>query len=54
LQIAHLNKVNIELYIDGIESKLEKEEIKEKISETGKIDFAPALSDIKKNLPLKI
>lgn len=45
LHIAHLNKVNIDLYLDGIESRLDEVE---------KLDFENLISNIKKNSPLEI
>lgn len=52
LHIAHLDRVNIDLFLDGIESKLEK--VDEKGEEGGKLDFENPISNIKKNLPLGI
>jgi hypothetical protein len=54
LHIAHLNKVAIDLYLDGIESKQEEENIREKISESGKIDLESPMLNIKKNLLFQI
>jgi hypothetical protein len=53
LHIAHLDKVNIDLYLDGIESRSEKERMGEK-GEEGILDFENPISNIKKNLPLQI
>jgi len=50
LHVAYLNKVIVDLYLDGMESRLEKE----KISESGKIDFEHLISNIKKNLSIQI
>jgi len=52
LHIARLNKVTVDLYLDGMDSRLEN--IKEKILESGKIDFEHLISNIKKNLSIQI
>lgn len=54
LHMAHLNKVSIDLCLDGIESKLEEENIREKISESGKIDLESPMLNIKKNLLFQV
>jgi hypothetical protein len=54
LHIAHLTKVNIDLFLDGIESRLEKEKIEGKDEEEGKLDFENPISNIRKNLSLHI
>lgn len=44
LHVAHLNKVNVDLYLNGIETKSNRE----------KLDFGTLVSNIKRNLPLQI
>jgi len=54
LQVAHLNKVNIDLYLDGVESRLDKERTrldKEKGAELWEKDFENPVAGIRKNLP---
>jgi hypothetical protein len=47
LHVAHLNKVNIDLYLDGVESRLDKE----KGMDLSEKDFEIPISGIRKNLP---
>jgi hypothetical protein len=52
LIVAHLNNVKIDLYRDGIESKLESQEKGKQ--EWMSIDFEKPISNISRNLPHKI
>lgn len=52
LIVAHLNKVSIDLYLEGIESKLENQG--KANGEWTSIDFERPISHIAKNLPYKI
>jgi hypothetical protein len=54
LRMAHLNKVNIDLFLEGIESGLGKEKMEEKSDVKGILDFENPISNIKKNLPIHI
>jgi len=50
LHVAHLNKVNIDLYLDGVESRLDKE----KGADLWEKDFENPISGIRKNLPSQL
>jgi len=52
LIVAHLNKVSIDLYREGIESKLENQG--KANGEWTSVDFEGPISNIRKNLPYKI
>ena len=55
LIVAHLNKINLDLYLEGIESKLESQrKAKEEGKLEGAIDLEGALANIRKNLPSKV
>ena len=51
LIVAHLSKITLDLYLEGIESKLESQG---KAKTEWAIDLEGPLSDIRKNLPSKI
>jgi hypothetical protein len=51
LNAAHLNKINVDLYLDEMESSLNVKESKGK--EESPIDFEAPISNIKKNLPIQ-
>jgi hypothetical protein len=53
LNIAHLNKVAIDLYLGDNESR-SKEKLEDKTTEKNLLSLEKPISDIKKNLPLQI
>lgn len=57
LVVAHLNKVTVDLYLEGIESRLKSQKIGKgggRLAEWAFLDFERPISNIRKNLPSKI
>jgi hypothetical protein len=51
LNVAHLNNVSVDLYIDEIESSLDTKKSKDRGGDEGIFDFEIPISNIRKNLP---
>jgi len=57
LVVAHLNKVTVDLYLEGIESMLESQKKgagEGRLTDWASLDFQKPISNIRKNLPAKI
>jgi len=57
LVVAHLNKVTVDLYLEGIQSKLasqKKGKGEGRLTEWASLDFEKPISNIRKNLPSRI
>jgi len=54
MHVAHLKKLNVDLYLDGIESKSNREKLGDRGLEGEILDFESPISSIKRNLPVQM